>query len=225
MENTLGGLALTKAKDKRQKPKLSAEHEQIRCNDVWSRDGFIEKARIEGGAMLDAEGERLVFDDCVLKDVSFASSTWRGTEFVDVRFETCDFSNAQMENVMFHRCEIIDSKMTGVDMANSNLGHVLIERCDVRYANFNFSRMKEVEFKESGLEDSDFYECDFKVVRFKECKLNNANFSETDLSGVDLSANTYDRIEVTLPKIAGCIVSKEQAVGFARVLGLTVKEE
>lgn len=216
---------MAKQKDKRQKPKLSAEHELIRSSDIWTREGFIEKVRIEGGTMIDANDERLVFDNCVFKDVSFASGNWRGTEFVDVRFETCDFSNAQMENVMFHRCEIVNSKLTGVDMANSNHGHLLIDNCDVRYANFNFSSLKEVEFVESSLEDSDFYECTFKQVRFKKCKLNNVNFSETELDGVDLSDNTYERIEVTLPKIAGCIVSKEQAVGFARVLGLTVNEE
>lgn len=215
---------MTEKKDKRMKPKLSKEHELLRPSDIWNRDRFIEQARFEGGEMPSADGERLVFDNCVFKDMSFANSDWRGVEFVDVLFHTCDFSNVQMENAML-RCEIINSKLTGADMANTNLGHLLMKESDIRYANFNFSEMKEVEYAGSNLEDSDFYECQFNQVRFEKCKLDNANFSETDLDGVDLSDSTYDRIEVTVPKIAGCIVSTEQALGFARALGLTVKDE
>ena len=61
-------------------------------------------------------------------------------EFVDVVFETCDFSNVQIENVMLHRCEIMNSKLTGADMANATIGHVLVKDSDGRYTNFNFSR-------------------------------------------------------------------------------------
>ena len=104
------------------------------------------------------------------------------------------------------------------------LRHTLFDECEGRYSNFSFSGMKEVDYANSNLADSDFYECTFKEVRFSKCKMDNINFSETDLKGVDLSDSTYERIEVTLPNIAGCIVSKEQAIGFARVLGLTVKE-
>lgn len=214
-----------KAKDKRQKPKLSADHQLIRPGDIWSREGFIEQVRIEGGTMPDAEEERLVFDNCLFKDVSFATGKWRGVEFVDCRFERCDFSNAHLENATLHRCEFVNSKLTGTELSNAKIGHILIDDCDVRYANFNFSTLKEVEFANSSIEDSDFYECEFKQVRFKKCKLHNANFSETDMNGVDLSDNTYERIEVSLDKIEGCIVSREQAIGFARVLGLTVNEE
>ena len=53
--------------------------------------------------------------------------------------------------------------------------------------------------------------------------MDNINFSETDLKGMDLSDSTYERIEVTLPKIAGCIVSREQAIGFARVSWINSK--
>ena len=55
--------------------------------------------------------------------------------------------------------------------------------------------------------------------------MDNVNLSETDLKGIDLSDSTYERIEVSLPKLAGCIVSREQAIGFAQVLGLTVNED
>lgn len=52
--------------------------------------------------------------------------------------------------------------------------------------------------------------------------MHHVNFTETDLKGIDLSTNQYDAIEVSLNKIVGCTVSKEQAVAFSRMLGLTV---
>ncbi|CAM3235827.1 pentapeptide repeat-containing protein [Filibacter tadaridae] len=214
-----------KATDKRQKPKLSAEHELMRIDDIWKSEGYVERVRFEAGLLVGEEGGRLSFDDCLFKDVSFAGSDLKSAEFVDVRFDTCDFSNANLQNATFHRCEIVNSKLTGTDFANSSMGHTLVSECDGRYMNFSFSRMKEVEFSTCNLTDSEFYECTFKGVRFKLCKMDNINFMETELNGVDLSESTYDRIEVTLPKIAGCIVSTDQAIGFARVLGLSVKEE
>lgn len=227
MEDALKGDSfMTKKKvSKRQKPKLSVTHKAMQVEAILDNEGYIEKVRIDGGHMTGAEGERLTFDDVIFKDVSFAGSDLAGAEFVDVVFDTCDLSNVNFQSAMFHRCEIVNSKLTGADFANAKVGHTLIKECDGRYINFSFSSMKEVEFAECNLTDGDIYESSFNNVQFKLCKLDNINFTETDLNGVDLSDSTYDRIEVTLPKIAGCIVSKDQAIGFARVLGLSVKEE
>lgn len=216
---------MAEKKGKRQKPKLSAEHERMNIEDIWGKDRFVEKVRFEGGTVYGGEEERFVFDDCLFKDVSFSSAEMKGAEFVDVVFERCDFSNAVFEDAVFRRCEIIHSKLTGADFSSGKLAHVLFTECEGRYMNFNFSELNEVDYTDCNLTDADFYECNFAQVRFEGCKLENSNFSETDLEGVDLSGNTYDRIEVSLPKIAGCIVSKEQAIGFAQVLGLMVKED
>ena len=226
MEDPLRRDYLTKKKvGKRQRPKLSVTSETMLAGEVWGQDGYIERVRIDGGIITGSEEERLSFDDVRFKDVSFSSSELRATEFVDVVFDTCDFSNVNFQNAVFHRCEFINSKLTGADFANAKIGHTLFNECDGRYINFSFSGMKEIDFTKCNLMDGDFYECGFKEVRFSICKMDDINFSETDLNGVDLSDNTYKRIEVSLPKIAGCIVSQDQAIGFARVLGLTVKEE
>jgi len=211
-------------KSKRQKPKVSSELEEIRAEDCWRRDGFIENVRIVDG-ILGGEEARVVFDGCHLKDVSFANATFHEVEFVDVIFETCDFSNVQLEHAVFHRCEIRGSKLTGANLANSKLSHTLFQACDGRYVNFSFAELKIVDFLECHLPDADLYECVGTGFRFDKCQIDNINLAETDLDGVDLSTSTYDRLEVTLTKVAGCIVSREQAMGFARMLGLTVKEE
>src|SRR6185437_13889331 len=98
------------------------------------------------------------------------------------------------------------------------MGHVLMQGCEGRYSRYNFSTMERSEFLDCHLEEGDFFECTLKDMKLLRCKMNGINFTETDLKGIDLSTNTYDHMEVSLPKIAGCIVSKEQALGFVRVL-------
>lgn len=216
---------MAKKVGKRKQPKLSGVRETLLADNLWGNDGYVERARIEGGNVVGDEEERLSFDDVIFKDVSFSGSELKTAEFVDVVFDTCDFSNVKFQNAMFHRCEFVNSKLTGADFANAKVGHTLFDECDGRYSNFSFSRMIEIDFNQCSLVDGDFYECTFKDVRFDKCKMDNINFSETDLNGVDLSNSVYDAIEVSLAKLAGCIVSTDQAIGFARVLGLSVKEE
>jgi uncharacterized protein YjbI with pentapeptide repeats len=60
-------------------------------------------------------------------------------------------------------------------------------------------------------------------VAFKECDLNEANFEQTPLKGIDLSTCTFERINVSIKDIAGCEVTEDQALGFARLLGLIIK--
>lgn len=226
MANTLRGMSLTKKKTaKRQRPKLALSHKEIAIDAIWDYEGYVEKVQFTGGQLPSFEDERISFDDVIFKKVSLSGNNMRTAEFVDVIFQACDFSNANFENAVFHRCEFINSKVTGTDFANAKIGHTLFDACDGKYSNFSFSGMREVEFKDSNLTDAEFYECKFKDVRFLTCKMDDVNFGETELNGVDLSSNTYGRIEVTLPKLSGCIVSKDQAIGFARILGLTVKEE
>lgn len=219
------GFALNNKKiGKRQRPKLAIHHEELLAENVWNSDGYIERVCVNGGMISGSDDMRWSFDDVVFKNVIFIGE-FRAAEFVDVLFETCDFSNVHFQNASFYRCEVMDSKLTGADFANANLSHTLFETCDGKYGNFSFSRFKEVEFLNCNLTDNDFYECILKEIRFSTCKLDGINFAETDLGGVDLSTSRYEHIEVSLPKIVGCIVSKEQAIGFARILGLSIKEE
>jgi uncharacterized protein YjbI with pentapeptide repeats len=71
---------------------------------------------------------------------------------------------------------------------------------------------------------ADFYEAELKNTEFDRCDLNDVNFAETGLSGVDLSSNSFENIQVTVEKLAGCTVSPEQAIAFARQMGLIIKE-
>jgi uncharacterized protein YjbI with pentapeptide repeats len=59
---------------------------------------------------------------------------------------------------------------------------------------------------------------------FATCDLNESNFEGTKLSGVDISTCTFNQLNVSIADLGGCVVSEEQAIGFARLIGLEIKE-
>jgi uncharacterized protein YjbI with pentapeptide repeats len=79
-------------------------------------------------------------------------------------------------------------------------------------------------FENCLLRNADFYEAKFNKLEFKDCDLNDANFTGTRLKGVDLSTCKFNHLNLSLDSVAGCIVSADQAIGFARLLGLEIKD-
>ncbi|WP_453890453.1 hypothetical protein [Virgibacillus necropolis] len=54
--------------------------------------------------------------------------------------------------------------------------------------------------------------------------MDEANFARTPLKGIDISNITFSSLNVTLEDLKGCEVSPDQAIGFATMLGLKIKE-
>ncbi|WP_318263861.1 hypothetical protein [Peribacillus simplex] len=61
-------------------------------------------------------------------------------------------------------------------------------------------------------------------MKFETCRLNEVNFSRTPLKGIDISSSTFQRITVSPEDLKGCEVSPDQAIVFAAMLGLKIKE-
>lgn len=209
-----------------QAPKVAGELELILLDDelengeTYFRMGQIEEADINREIT-----EKLSFDQVVFKNVSLESATLNHSEFLDVRFENCDLSNADFSDVSLHRVEFIQCKALGLNLAGATLGHVRFEQCLTNYATFSYSNCQQVLFQSCSLIEADYYSCTFENIHFKQCQLNKANFGETTLAGVDLSSSTFESLQISLDKLAGCTVSTEQAIAFSKGLGLIIKDE
>ena len=123
-----------------------------------------------------------------------------------------------------HRVECKGSKMLGAHLADSHFQHVLFDNCILNLAAFGYSQLKHVQFTNCMMEQTDLYECTFKKVAFDGCTLNDANFHQTSLKGIDLSNSSFDRLTVSIDSLRGCTITPNQAIGFASMLGLIVKE-
>ena len=138
-------------------------------------------------------------------------------------FENCDLSNTDFSAGSIHRVEFSDSKILGLNLSDTSLGNVLFHNCNANLISFGYSKLKQVQFDSCSLRNADYFESKFNKVAFKECDLNEANFEGTPLKGIDLSSCTFERLNVSINDLTGCEVNENQALGFARLLGLIIK--
>ncbi|PIB40731.1 quinolone resistance protein, partial [Pseudomonas sp. 2588-5] len=56
-------------------------------------------------------------------------------------------------------------------------------------------------------------------------QLDSSNFAETSLDGIDFTTCEFDNITISFDKLAGCIVTSEQAIGFSKAFGIVISDE
>lgn len=187
-------------------------------------DHYISNCKIVHEAIDIEPEEGLRVDKVIFENVNFLEAAWPRSEFIDVLFINCDLSNADFSRCVFHRTEFHNSKLVGTNFAEAGIRHTLFQDCVLNYATFGFSLCNTARFESSSLRYADFYEAELKHTEFDKCEMNDINFVEASLKGIDLSSNSFENIQVTVDKLAGCEVSPEQAMAFARQMGLIIKE-
>lgn len=210
-------------KMKRSAPVVSEEMEVMPFASAMD-DHYISKCKISQETIDFEAQEGLRVDQVVFENVNFSEAVWPRSEFVDVLFINCDLSNADFSRSVFHRTEFRNSKLVGTNFAEAGIRHTLFQDSVLNYAAFGFSLCNTSRFESCSMRYADFYEAELKQAEFDKCDLNDVNFAETGLGGIDLSGNSFENIQVTIEKLAGCTVSSEQALAFARQMGLVVKE-
>lgn len=188
--------------------------EERYLNGVHIADCVIEGEQIE----------RMEFSQVIFKNVVFQDVTFESIMCTDVIFENCDLSNANLMNANMHRTEFRDSKMLGINLAESYLKNILFVGCILNLGSFGYANLQQVRFENCVMRSADYYECIFKKVEFHACDIEEVNFSQTSLKGIDISNSTFERLSLGIEDLRGCIVSREQALGFATMLGLKIKE-
>lgn len=214
------------ARMKIDKPKIPEQLEQqldIATLIEVEEERFISRGMVSSWNVVELPESKVSFDQVHFKDVSFEGVCFDQVEFIDCKFERCDLSNVDFGDSVFHRVEFHHSKLVGVQCTESRFGHTVINNCVANYTVFSFSKMKRVKFQQTALNKADFFNCTFDKVLFNDCQLDGANFTDTSLADVDLSTCTYEQVTVSVDKLSGCTVSTEQALGFAKSLGLIVK--
>lgn len=210
-------------KTKRSVPVVTEEMEVVPFASAMD-DHYISECKISQETIDFEAQEGLRVDQVVFENVNFLEAVWPRSEFVDVLFINCDLSNADFSRTVFHRVEFRNSKLVGTNFAEAGIRHTLFLDCVLNYATFGFSLCNNSRFESCSMRYADFYEAELKNTEFDRCDLNDVNFAETGLSGVDLSSNLFENIQVTVEKLAGCIVAPDQALAFARQMGLVIKE-
>ncbi|WLD94599.1 pentapeptide repeat-containing protein [Alkalihalobacillus sp. AL-G] len=206
-------------------PKIPSELDSIDLKEKLQYEQHFNMCIIRDCEINGETIEKLCFENVVFKNVTFYDVSFRFLELTDVMFEKCDLSNVDFSDAIVHRVHMKDCKMVGMNLAGSALRNISLDGCIGNMAAFGYSDCKNVQFRNSSLCNSDFFESKFKNVVFEQCDINGANLSGTVLKGIDLSSCTFEKLVVSIENLEGCIITSDQAVGFAKALGLVTNDE
>jgi uncharacterized protein YjbI with pentapeptide repeats len=208
-----------------EKPKIQSNLEPAQFEDVYyDEDPMLSNCEIKHAFVEGEELERLVLSRVSFKGVRLLNSSFRRADVTDTVFDNCDLSNTRFEEGIIHRVHFKDCKLLGLDLSQANLKNVTFENCILNISSFIDAKLKQVLFEKSTLHTANFYDCRLEKATFDQCDLNDIDFTVTSLNGIDISTSFFERIRVEAENLRGCIVSPQQAVSFASLFGLRVKE-
>jgi uncharacterized protein YjbI with pentapeptide repeats len=192
---------------------------------------------------LDALGEQMTYADLLLADyelsdqvaefVTFETTSFkqmvmqranlRGLRLSDVRFEACDLADSSWELLSASRVELLGCRLIGLQATNGRIEDLLIKGCNAVHAQFWSTVFKRVRFESCNLSKTNFQSADLTGAIFDKCDLRGAKMADAKLVGADLRSSQLDGARLGIKELQGAIVSMEQAVSIARVLGVDVR--
>ena len=78
--------------------------------------------------------------------------------------------------------------------------------------------------KDTMLDSTEFHSSQLKQVEFQVCSLNDMYIHDTPFKSCDISRSYFDSITLSKEDMTGCTISSSQAVTFAGLMGLNVKD-
>ena len=165
----------------------------------------------------------LVLHDALLKRVTLQKSRLERFEASNVIFRQCDFSNLELLGASLHQVWFDQCKLTGANFAESYLRDCRFTDCVADFTSFSQTNLNATAFETCRLTEAEFYHSRWKDLTLQHCELTRSNWSATKLAQLDFSSNQFDAIAVSQEQLKGAIVTPEQALVFARGLGLVIK--
>lgn len=161
-------------------------------------------------------------DECKFVKIDFNKIKLVNTHFIDCIFEGCDLSNLEFNKVSIHRCHFINCKMIGSSFIDCSIRDVLFQNVQGRYMNIALGNIRNVEFKDTCLDESSMMEVDVKQLEFNHVSLISSEIFKTRLYGIDLKQANIEGIKIDLYSLKGVHVDMYQAIALSGLLGIIV---
>jgi len=162
------------------------------------------------------------FNGCVFERCTF-SGDFKKSQFIDCLLEHCDLSNIDLEGSRFHRVKMTGSKGLGVRFSKSKGQYVTLEECILNYGEFADVDFQDMILKKCDFSQGSFFNSNLQRIQLHGIDLSSTDFSDTPLFGLDISDCKIDQIRVSPHCLKGLIVSGDQAIALAALLGIVVK--
>lgn len=185
----------------------------------------IVKRKFEGEYLTKLNERGGVFKQIIFKNCKLIGCGFDEASFFDVVFENCDFSNSSFSDACFKNCMFLECRAVSADFYGSSFRHVSFEKCNIEDAGFDAVRMSYVKAEDTDFSEASFSKCNITNVEWKKTSFRKASFFKTLLRGIDFTQCDVEGIVISDGKeeLKGAVVNQEQAVEFAKRLGLVIK--
>lgn len=208
-------------------PKTLTDATELTCAMLASLDADedLEALRLTGAVIGPLPFRRVTFRGCEFVRCTFALTEETQTDFLDCALDRCDLAGAQLHRASMQRVTLHTCRGVGLYLTDAYLRSVTMADCQFSYANFGGAKLHTVRMERCDLSHASFGESKLEQLVWDACKLQQAELFGTRLDGMDLRTNEIGGIVLgDGQELKGSMVTPLQAVGLARLLGVTVAD-
>jgi fluoroquinolone resistance protein len=156
------------------------------------------------------------FTNCIFKNIDFSEQELNGSEFIECRFESCNFSMSKLDECMLNDIHFSDCKLLGVDFGKCSkfLFSVSFKHCLLNYVLFFKNDLKKTTFINCEIKEASFIECNLTSSFFDNCNLEDTSFEQNNLENANLSTARNYRIDPLVNRIKKASFSLPDVVGL-----------
>lgn len=166
--------------------------------------------------------EQVIFRGCTLDNVCLANCA-----FTDVLFSGCRMTRCDMGRSWLNRCDFRSCSTPGLSFLRGRLTGVSTEDSQMSYCDLSEATVDRFIACETNLAEVSLFSTKLRHVTLDQCDLTRMSVLRTSLAGIDLSSCDISglRVSDTFRELRGAVVSPEQAVQLAGLLGVQVKQD
>ncbi len=180
----------------------------------------LTNARTDDSTVISGTGISLVESDVRRTRVRHAP----GITIRKCQLESVDAAAADLVRSGWRDVSVSDSRFTGARLDGANLSLVVFDRCKMNLIQCQLSKLRNVRFDACDLSGAFFNDSDIAGTVFEGSDLTGADFSGANLQGCDFRRANVQDIRVGPEQLKGVIVTSDQALYLARLLGLEIRE-
>lgn len=179
-----------------------------------SRTSLVEGSKIDGRS--------ISLDRCMLNRTRIVQAP--GIRVHLCHLETVDAANAVLDESGWRDIHISESRWTGARINFSYLSWTVFEDCQMNHCQLQECTLKDVRFENCDLRGAYFNGSKMAGTVFVGSNLAGVDFSRAELAKCDFRRANIDDIRIAPEQLQGVIVTPDQALYLARLLGLDVRE-
>ena len=176
--------------------------------------------RFESGSLIN--GRSVVLEYCQLNRTRIIHAA--AIRFTKCELETVDAANAVLDESGWNQVRVHESRWTGAQLNFAHMADVMFDQCQMNHAQLQECTLKNTRFEHCDLRGAYFNGSKMEGTVFAGSNLTGADFSRADITKCDFRRANIEEIRIAPDQLRGVIVTQDQALYLARLLGLDVRE-